>query len=158
MPAVARKSVHISGLQSTQSRRSGAPKKIAGSFQSERGAARRGKFGESPPKQSNTPTPPPPSLEFVTPSKNATKLAGINQAHYSAQTKQILARAYPCVCPDCSIEMTGSVARRESVVRCPNLMPIAGPQPQYCYSLDNHEPSRDFHFRNNPKQSTLKTQ
>ena len=114
MPAVARKSVHISGLLSTQSRQ---PKKIAGSVQSERGAARRDKFARPSPKQTATPTPPPPSHEFVTHWKNATKLAGINQAHYTELTKQILARAYPCICPECEIEMTGSVARRESVVR-----------------------------------------
>ena len=120
MAATAPTSVHISGLQSTQSGRSRAPKKIADSVQSERGVARRGKFGESPSRKSNTPTPPPPSLESFTHWNNATKLAGINQAHYLSLTKQILARAYPCVCPVCEIEMTGSVARRESVVRCPN--------------------------------------
>jgi transposase-like protein len=123
MAATARKSVHIQGPESTQSRDPRAKKNRGslrgGSFQSQRGGADLERLGERPSRQSHAPTPSPTTpLESPAKAKFSARFAGIQTGFYSNLTQRLLARAYPRECPDCRVPMTTAVARRETVVRC----------------------------------------
>ena len=122
MAAIAQKSVHISGLESTQAPRSRARKNPgrarAGCQNSRRGTADREGIEKRRPLHSRAPTPQPTTPhESHANTKFAARLAGINQEHFSNLTNTLLARAYPRECPDCRVAMTAAVARRGTVVR-----------------------------------------
>jgi transposase-like protein len=124
MAATARKSVHIQGPESTQGRQPRTRKNpgLSGARSQKSRSASPDREGIQPrrPLHSRVPTPSPPApQEAVAKQKFAAKFAGINHEHFSNLTKQILARAYPRECPECMVPMTAAVARRESVVRCP---------------------------------------
>jgi hypothetical protein len=99
MAATARKSVHISRIESPQSRETRARKNQsgdrAGSGKSRRPAADRKGILQRRPLHSRAPTPPPPHPESVAKSPFATRLAGLNLEHYSEYTRSLLRRAYP---------------------------------------------------------------
>jgi transposase-like protein len=75
---------------------------------------------QRPPSLSHAPTPSSSThQESHANTKFAARLAGINIEHFSSLTNTLLARAYPRECPECQVPMTAAVARRETVVRCP---------------------------------------
>jgi transposase-like protein len=123
MAATAQKSVHIQGLESTQSRdpraRKNRSRAGAGFQNSQRGAADLKGIEERPPRKSHAPNPFAPNPESHAKHQFAAKFAGINTAHFSDLTLRLLAKAYPRECPVCCVPMTAAVARRETAVRCP---------------------------------------
>ncbi len=123
MAATARKSVHISRPHSTQSRGPRARNirggDRAGSEKSRRPVAGREGILQRRPLHSGAPDLfPPTHQETHAKARFNTRFKGINTEHYSEITRRLLSRAYPKVCPHCSLEMSGDVAGRENAIRC----------------------------------------
>jgi hypothetical protein len=99
MAATARKSVHISRIESPQSRKTRARKNHsgdrAGSRESRRSADFQSGILKRRPSQTSAPTPSPPCPKSVAKSPFATRLAGLNLEHFSEYTRSLLRRAYP---------------------------------------------------------------